>query len=279
MAWTEAARAKVNLTLHVTGRTAQGYHLLDSLVVFPDLADTLKARVSDRLTLAVEGPFAGALAGEADNLILRAASLLQTDGAGAALTLTKNLPVAAGIGGGSADAAAALRLLARMWASIIPPEAALSLGADVPACLISRSLRMQGIGERITRVKTLPPFWLVLVNSGEAVPTGPVFAGLEQTDGTPMSMPTEFADVGAFSAWLRAQRNDLEPPACAIAPSIPMALSAIRAQTDCLCTRMSGSGATCFGVFADEASARKAADKIVRAQPGWWVKAASVAAG
>lgn len=279
MARTEPARAKVNLTLHVTGRTDRGYHLLDSLVVFPDLADQLSARAADGVSLHVDGPFAFALADEADNLILRAATLLGADRAGAALTLTKNLPVAAGIGGGSADAAAALRLLARMWSKPVPPDAALSLGADVPGCLISRSLRMRGIGEDLSRVRFLPDFWMVLVNSGHAVPTGPVFAALEHTDNAPMDLPEGFEHVDEFGAWLRAQRNDLEPPACVIAPTIPLVLAAINGQMACLCARMSGSGATCFGVFADERAARGAADIIARAHPDWWVAPAFVAAG
>jgi len=272
----EIARAKVNLTLHVTGRRADGYHLLDSLVVFPGVGDRLEAEVATGLSLSLAGPFAPGLGSGADNLVLRAALLLRPPGRGAALRLTKALPVAAGIGGGSADAAAALRLLARLW-RVAPPLAArvLALGADVPVCLASRPARMRGVGEDLAPV-SLPPFWILLVNPAVPVATGAIFAGLAHRDSAPLPDPPAFADAAALFAWLAAQRNDLEPPARAIAPPISAALAAIAAQPGCALARMSGSGATCFGLFAAETPACAAAAALRTARPDWWLSAAPV---
>jgi 4-diphosphocytidyl-2-C-methyl-D-erythritol kinase len=271
----ETAPAKVNLALHVTGRRADGYHLLDSLVVFPRLGDRLEAEPARGLSLTLDGPFAIGLGAGDDNLVLRAAELLQPQGRGAALRLTKELPVAAGIGGGSADAAAALRLLARLWSVPLPPRAAvLALGADVPVCLAGRPARMSGIGEHLAPLR-LPPFWIVLANPGLPLPTGAVFAGLARTDNPPLPNPPAFADSGALVAWLAATRNDLEPPARALAPPVAVVLAALAAQPGCALARMSGSGATCFGLFAHAAPAREAAAAIARAEPAWWVAAAA----
>jgi 4-diphosphocytidyl-2-C-methyl-D-erythritol kinase len=271
----ELAPAKVNLALHVTGRRADGYHLLDSLVAFPRVGDRLAAAAAPDLSLAVEGPFAAALAA-GDNLVLAAARLLGP-GRGAALTLEKALPVASGIGGGSADAAAALRLLARLWDLPMPGTAALvGLGADVPACVAGVACRMRGIGERLDPV-ALPGFWLVLANPGVPVATGAVFAGLAGRVGPPLAPPPAFADVRALAGWLAAQRNDLEAPACALAP-VAETLAALGAQPGCLLARMSGSGASCFGLFATVAPAEAAAAALRRARPGWWVAAAEVGA-
>ncbi len=205
--------------------------------------------------------------------MIRAAALLQPRGRGAALRLIKRLPVAAGIGGGSADAAAALRLVARLWSVPLPArDAVLALGADVPVCLAGQPARMTGIGERLAPLR-LPPFWMVLVNPGLPVPTGAVFAGLDRADNPPLPDPPPFADAAALFAWLAATRNDLEAPARALAPCLTTVLAALAAQPGCALARMSGSGATCFGLFAAEAPARTAAEAIARSEPAWWVAA------
>jgi 4-diphosphocytidyl-2-C-methyl-D-erythritol kinase len=211
--------------------------------------------------------------------VIRAAALLQPPGRGAALRLIKRLPVAAGIGGGSADAAAALRLCARLWSVPLPArEAVLALGADVPVCLAGRAARVGGIGERLAPLR-LPPFWIVLANPGLPVPTGAVFAGLTRTDNAPLPDPPSFADAASLFAWLAGTRNDLEPPARAFAPPVTAVLAALAGQPGCALARMSGSGATCFGLFAAEAPARAAVDAITRARPAWWTAASPSEAG
>jgi len=273
----EFAPAKVNLALHVTGRRDDGYHTLDSLVAFPRVGDRLEAEPAAGLSLAIDGPFAGDLGTGADNLVLRAALLLRGAAAhGAALRLVKSLPVASGIGGGSADAAAALRLLSRLWDLPMPPGAALAaLGADVPACAAATACRMRGIGERLDPV-ALPPFWLVLANPGVPVSTPGVFAALAERANPPMPAPPSFPDADALADWLAAQRNDLERPAAALAPAIGTVLEAIAAQPGCRLARMSGSGATCFGLFTAAAPALAAAEALRRAGSSWWTVAAPV---
>jgi 4-diphosphocytidyl-2-C-methyl-D-erythritol kinase len=269
----ELAPAKVNLALHVTGRRADGYHLLDSVVVFPRLGDRLEAEPSASLGLAIDGPFARHLASGHDNLVLRAAMLLRPPGRGAALRLTKVLPVASGVGGGSADAAAALRLLARLWDVPLPGTAdLLGIGADLPVCLDGRACRMRGIGERLEPFAA-PPVWLVLANPGVPVPTGPVFARLARTDNAPLPSFPAFTDAGALGAYLAGQRNDLEAPAMALVPAVANVVAALAAQPGCLVARMSGSGATCFGLFARQSAALAAQAALQRAEPGWWVAA------
>lgn len=268
------APAKINLTLHVTGRRTDGYHLLDSLVVFADLGDRVSAIPADRLTLSVTGPTADGLAPGGDNLVLRAARLL--DGGGAAMTLDKHLPVSSGIGGGSSDAAAALRVLSRLWGRPMPaPTAAAALGADVPVCLDPRPRRMAGIGATLSDLPSLPPCWLVLANPGVAVATPAVFAELERHDNPPMpaTLPV-FADVADLAAFLTTCRNDLEPHARMLEPLIATTSDALSATTGCLIARMSGSGATCYGLYASQAGAEVAARRIGSAYPTWWVRAA-----
>jgi len=214
---------------------------------------------------------AAGLAAEGDNLVLRAARFLGF--ADAALTLDKHLPVASGIGGGSSDAAAALRALARLAGRALPPAAAVAgLGADVPVCLDPRPRRMSGLGEVLADVPALPPVWLVLVNPGIAVATPAVFRALTDRQGRPMpaTLP-RWADAAELAAFLRMMRNDLEPPAMALAPVIGQVRAALSAQPGCLFARMSGSGATCFGLFADPLGAAAAARAIRAAEPGWWV--------
>ncbi len=269
----EFAPAKVNLTLHVTGRRADGYHLLDSLVVFAGIGDEVTARKGDGLTLAIDGPQAAALAG-GDNLVLRAARLLgATD---VALELRKRLPVASGIGGGSSDAAAAIRAICALDERPLPEAAAVAaLGSDVPVCLEPRPRRMSAAGEILSDPLDLPPAWLVLANPGVAVPTAAVFAALTGRSNPPMPAPLPaLPDAAALARFVSAMRNDLEEPAIRIAPQIAAVRAALAAQPGCLAARMSGSGATCFGLFASPDAAGQAAVAIAMAQPGWWVESA-----
>lgn len=260
------ARAKVNLALHVTGRRDDGYHLLDSLVVFAGVGDRLTGRTSDTLTLEVTGPEAGALAHEQDNLVLRAARLMGT----ASLRLDKVLPVASGIGGGSADAAATLKIMSGLTGRPLPPgDRVLALGADVPVCLNGSPTRMGGIGERLDPV-LMPKAWLVLANPRVPVPTGDVFRAL-QGFGPAMPDIPEFATVMELARWLRGTRNDLESPAITVAPVIATVRDALADLSGCLFARMSGSGATCFGLFATEAEARAGAAAL---PADWWTAAA-----
>jgi 4-diphosphocytidyl-2-C-methyl-D-erythritol kinase len=273
----EPAPAKVNLFLHITGRRDDGYHLLDSLVVFAGVGDVLHAQPADGLSLELEGPFGAALASEQDNLVLRAARAL--GGGGARLILEKNLPVASGIGGGSADAAAALRLLCRMWNLAQPdlPRIALTLGADVPVCLAGRPSRMGGVGERLLPAPGLPACGLVLVNPGVAVATADVFRARRGGWSTPAELPNTWPDVAGLARDLLELRNDLQAPAIALQPSIGEAIAALAAMPGCRLARMSGSGATCFGLFDDPAVAADAAARLRR--PAWWTWGGSLAEG
>lgn len=277
----ETAPAKINLTLHVTGRRADGYHLLDSLVAFADVGDRLLAVRSGISSLTLKGPFGAQVPADRDNLVMRAVELV-TGGQGVAFTLEKRLPPASGIGGGSADAAAAIRSVLRLGAdgpddlmariAALDRAAILGLGADLPVCLLSRPVRMRGIGERLDFLP-FPDAPVVLVNPGVEVPTRAVFAALTTTDNPPMpeDLPI-WADVGDLARWLAGQRNDLEIPARMIAPQIGTVLGAL-AQQGALIARMSGSGATCFALFTDSSAARRAGAAISKAHPGWWVAA------
>lgn len=265
------APAKVNLTLHVTGRRADGYHLLDSLVVFAGVGDDVQVAPSDKLSLRLEGPQANGLRTEDDNLILRAARFLNPD-ATAALTLTKRLPVASGIGGGSADAAAALRLLARFWDMPEPaPDQTLSLGSDVPVCMNTYAQRLRGVGDILSPVLALPPCDIVLVNPGVSVSTPAVFKNLAHPDNPPMpAILPDWSDAAALAGWLTSQRNDLTVPTTQLVPEIATVLAQL-ADTDCLYSAMSGSGATCFALFPpDGYSAKAARARLCSSHPDWW---------
>lgn len=267
----EAAPAKLNLFLHVTGRREDGYHLLDSLAVFASLADTLTATPAGALSLAVTGPFAAAAGGDDDNLVLRAARAL-APGRGAALALRKVIPVAAGLGGGSSDAAAALRLLARLWhLPPAPATLAVSLGADVPVCLAPRPARMQGIGEILSPAPALPAgMGLVLANPRVPLATPPVFRARTGPFDAPVSLPARFADAADLAAFLATTRNGLEAAAISLCPPIAAVLAACAALPGALLARMSGSGPTCFALFATLAEAEAAAALLTAREPGWW---------
>lgn len=277
MAIEDFAPAKLNLALHVTGRRDDGYHLLDSLVVFAGIGDRLRVAPSDRLSLRVCGPEQAGLSAGDDNLVLRAARAFGTE-RGAEITLEKILPVASGIGGGSADAAAALRALSRHWNLPLPDaRTVLALGADVPVCLAGQPARMRGIGADLAPLPPLPQgLSVVLANPRVAVSTPAVFRALDRADNPGMeALPAHFASADDFARWLDRQRNDLEPAALGLAPAIGDVLNAIRGE-GALIARMSGSGATCFGLFADEPAARRARRALGAAHPGWWVAAAAI---
>ena len=268
------APAKLNLCLHVTGRRSDGYHLLDSLVVFASVGDRVTAAPAPGLSLRVEGPEGQGLATEPDNLVLGAARAMGvTD---AALVLEKILPVASGIGGGSADAAAALRALAALTGRPLPPEAeVLRLGADVPVCLSGRPARMSGIGEVLRPLPPLPPLGVVLVNPRVPVPTPKVFAALTQRENPscPDLPAAALASAARLAEWLgQATRNDLAPPARTVAPVLSDVRAALESVPGCLLARMSGSGGTHFGLFETSAAAEKAALGLAEAHPSWWVR-------
>lgn len=268
------ARAKVNLWLKIVGRRADGYHLLQSLVAFADLADLVEAAPSDHLSLQVDGPQGAALSTEDDNLVLKAARLLAAR-AGvsprAALSLTKNIPVAAGLGGGSADAAAAIGALVELWRISLPVEEmfdlAGSLGADVPMCLAGRPALASGVGEKLTPVQPLPACAILLVNPGVALSTAEVFSARHGDFSAPAAPMHPWTDLRDFTRILAAHGNDLEAPAIALRPAIADVLAALRAGMDARYAAMSGSGATCFALYDDVAKARAAASCL---PAGWW---------
>ncbi len=274
MIFQELAPAKLNLSLSVVGKRADGYHLLESLVAFADIGDRLTAEAAAEFSLTIDGPFAASLDAGSDNLVSRAAQLFAERvgrRADVALRLTKNLPVASGIGGGSADAAAALRALSKLWAAPIPADLPAKLGADVPVCVAGVPAWMSGIGEIVEPAGALPDWGIVLVNPGIALATPSVFK----------------ARTGAFSAGgkfapsldaIAAAGNDLEAPATALVPAIAEVLAALRGLLGIRVARMSGSGATCFGLFDRPENAAQAAKALkAQAPSGWWIAAGRVA--
>lgn len=279
---TEFAPAKVNLTLRVGGPRADGMHPLDSLVVFADWGDALAAQPADGLHLSLTGPGAQALQSDPQNLVLKAAYALRAAAEkpelGAALTLEKHLPVAAGLGGGSADAAAALRALNRVWELDYSlkqlAEIGSVVGADVPACVYSKPLRMASIGEDITPLIAWPQLHAVILHPGAPVPTGPVFKAYDETDPIRLSpgKPMIAGDFQGALTRLHLDGNDLQTPAMAQCEAIAPALAALTEQGAAL-ARMSGSGASCFALFETEARAQTAAEALNGAQPGWTARA------
>jgi 4-diphosphocytidyl-2-C-methyl-D-erythritol kinase len=280
----EPAPAKVNLTLRVLGRRPDGYHDLESLVAFARVGDRLDFAPGAPLALDVRGPYAAAAGNLADNLVLKAARELQRLIGGLVLgrfALVKDLPVAAGLGGGSADAAAALRLIAR--ANALAPDdarllaAARATGADVPVCLDPRPRVMRGVGEVLSPPLDLPPLPAVLVNPGVPLATKDVFAAFAAASpASAQSLDFATARLASFDALLAALaggRNDLEPAAIALCPAVADVLAALAATPGCRLARMSGSGATCFGLYASEPEAAAAARSLDAAHPGWWVRA------
>ena len=268
------ARAKVNLWLNVVGRRADGYHLLESLIAFTDLADEIEAAPSDRLTLAVDGPLAPVLAEEGDNnLVLRAARLL-ADRAGVAprvaLRLTKRIPVAAGLGGGSADAAATVKALIDLWRVALPVEElfdlAARLGADVPMCFAGRAALASGVGEQLAPAPPLPPCAILLVNPRVALPTPDVFKARRGAFSEPRPVDP-WTDLASFAAALAERGNDLTEAAISLRPAVADVLAFLRKGEGTLHTAMSGSGATCFALYESVELAKRAAARL---PTSWW---------
>ncbi len=273
----EIAPAKVNLALHILGRRADGYHLLDSIVVFADVADQIMIEAAETASFAITGPFAADLTAEENNIVLKAEakfrSLAMTYGIilpALAITLEKNLPVASGIGGGSADAAAALRAIARFIGNAPPKlsqdieKIALSLGSDVPVCLRQMPCRMRGVGDIITPVNLLLPATILLINPGRPLLTKSVFSLMKPDgyEGFTGLVPDDPA------TW----RNDMRDAAIQLVPEIATVLGAIRSESAFKISNMSGSGGTCFGLADDAAAAHSAAARVQAAHPEWWLR-------
>lgn len=267
----EPAFAKINLCLHITGQRADGYHLLDSIVAFANFGDVIEVTENNQMKFSIDGPFKSGLSNTNDNLVLCAANALSSNKT-ADIKLQKNLPVASGIGGGSADAAAALRALSKLWSVDIMDEMAQGLGADVPVCLASKSQRMQGIGEILIDISCLSKIPAVLVNPGHQVSTPDVFQRLTEKTNTAVSnIPSQAMNVCDSIVWLKALRNDLQTPAISLEPSIAVVIDALQG-VHAEMARMSGSGATCFGLFSTAKAANLAAQALIEKHPNWWVK-------
>ncbi len=267
MQLTETAHAKLNLALHVRRRRDDGYHELETLFAFTEAGDVLTAQAADSVCLSINGPFGGGLSAGEDNLVIRAIRALSTAAgvsAGIHLTLEKNLPIASGIGGGSADAAAALRLAARLWSidHIRPMDVAADIGADVPACVLSQTCFGYGVGDKLDRIdgSALAGLPVLLVNPLQACPTGPVFKAWDGLDRGPLDVAN----------WMDG-RNDLQGPARTLVPEIGDVLGILDSQYGARLTRMSGSGATCFALFETAAARDAAAATITRHHADWWV--------
>ncbi|MCK6418813.1 MAG: 4-(cytidine 5'-diphospho)-2-C-methyl-D-erythritol kinase [Alphaproteobacteria bacterium] len=277
------APAKINLFLHVTDKRPDGYHVLDSLVAFADIGDDILLEPADVFSFHVQG----AMVPESDNLVVRAARALEIwSGAHirAKITLIKNLPVAAGLGGGSADAAATLRGLCSMFSLTVPPEdlqrIALGLGADVPACLQSQPQRMRGIGDWLEPVEHFARIPLVLLHPSVACPTGPVFSALgpDRRPDLPVAAWPRQDDLKSWLEFLIQQENMLTSAAVSLVPEIAQSLAILEQQAGCALTRMSGSGASVFGLFYSDEAAQQAAHSIARAYPRFWVRTAALQA-
>ncbi len=271
------APAKINLTLHVTGQRDDGYHLLDSLVMFADKGDRISVSLADETSLQVEGRMSEGVPVDETNLMVRAARLM---GVPVAMKVKKKLPNAAGLGGGSSDAAAVLTAISLITGKPIPEHAielGADVGADVPVCLKRSAARMRGIGDRVEAVWNMPSLEAVLVNPGRPVPTSKVFARLEKKDNPPM--PDELPrgkTAGQLVEWLATMRNDLQAPAMAAEPVIAQVFDTLSKTPGCLLTRMSGSGGTCFGIYSDKETARSAAGRLREQNPSWWVTATTL---
>ncbi len=277
------APAKINLALHVVGQRADNFHLLESLVTFTEIGDRITVRPANELTLKIVGQFSAKLSADKSNLVLRAAHalqhMLQRDGLkvlGASILLEKNLPIASGIGGGSADAAATLLALAELWDVAVEPEKmkrlAAHLSADIPMCLLSKPLIAKGVGDEISPV-SLPILPLVLVNSGIEISTPTIFSSLADKSNPGLPDLPKFENCQDVVHFLEHTRNDLQNPAIAHTPEISSVIDVLMAEKGCLLASMSGSGATCFGIFADQASAEHAALNISKLHTDWWISA------
>lgn len=264
------APAKINLALHVTGQRADGYHLLDSLVMLADVGDHIRVEKAPETTLTVVGPMAAGVPEDRRNLVVKAAEML---GVTAKITLDKHLPAAAGIGGGSSDAAAAIRALSYLFDVPVPHAAALAaLGADVPVCMHEGLLRMQGIGEDVTLLGPAPDWPMILANPRIDVPTGAIFDAMENKQNPAMHLPEDWQVMDENDlSWLASLRNDMQAAAVAQQPVIRDVLSALDESLGCRLVRMSGSGATCFAIYATDAARDQALAELRIAHPTWWL--------
>lgn len=285
------APAKINLHLHVTGRRDDGYHLIDSLVVFADIGDKILIEPSDQFSFQINGQFAPSFIAmdrddseQSTNLAVRAARLLakaQDRDLNYRITLTKNLPLAAGIGGGSSDAAAVLWGLMRLWdidhkKSPWLHDLTLKLGADVPSCLRCAPVRMQGIGDRLTYFPGLPEIFMILIHPGKNCPTAEIFKRFSGPIRGDISIPQTLQKAEDLISFIKDQHNDLTPAAIEIVPEIAEMISALEQQENCLISRMSGSGASVFGLFKTMEDAQNAAEHIALSRPGWWVRTGTI---
>ncbi|MDG2355470.1 MAG: 4-(cytidine 5'-diphospho)-2-C-methyl-D-erythritol kinase [Paracoccaceae bacterium] len=270
------SRAKVNLSLHVVGKRSDGYHCLDSLVAFPRVGDEISMEPSRNIDFRVIGRFADELKSK-KNLVLSAIDLLNHDGKGASIILNKDLPISAGLGGGSSNAALVLRMLTKLWQQPLPSiNSLISLGSDVPACLDWDLKRMQGRGEILEKVVAPPTIWIVLANNGEKVSTRIIFNAVQTFNNEGLGILPIFNTAEIFLDYLHGQKNDLESPALKLFPQIMTLLNAIRSTSGCKISRMSGSGATCFGLFLTESDAQKASQDLAKSFPKAWIRVAQL---
>ena len=277
------APAKINLYLHITAKRNDNYHLIESLIVFANYGDKITVTPAEKFGLQINGQFAPYIKPNNDNLVIKAAMLLaKASGIKATgnITLTKNLPIASGIGGGSADAAAALLALRKLWDVPISNEdmsnLAIKLGADVAICLQRTASIVTGIGEKINPVPILPKFWLVLVNPNLLVSTAEVFAAYKDKFSTPQPMNTQPKDLEELISLLSNRGNDLTGASISIAPVIKEVIEVLEATPNTVLSRLSGSGATCFAIFKTKFDAEAAAKKLIHKYPQWWVRATSL---
>ena len=268
------ANAKINLSLHVTGKLPNGFHEIDSLVVFTGFGDTLELEPAESFSLSTRGPYSKALPQPSENIILSALRLLEERGTCFRVNLEKSIPVSAGLGGGSVNAALALRLASDYLKCPLPTDIRkiTSIGSDLPVCLTGKPSMVSGLGEKITVLDSFPEFPLLLVNPNKPVQTQDVYKGLTKVNN---SSQTPFPALGSKNdiiSWIRDQRNDLEPPALQLCPEIKDILSRLQDQEGCLVARMSGSGGTCFGIFQTAEQVSVAAKTIKQLEPGWWIQ-------
>ena len=268
------AHAKLNLTLHVTGKRASGYHELDSLVAFTEFGDHLELKPADRFSLRVEGAFSKTLPSVQDNIILSILQLIESKEKSFQLKLFKSIPVAAGLGGGSMDATLALRLATDYLGCPLPDnlDQLTSIGSDLPVCLTGKPSMVKGIGEKITILDDFFDFPVLLVNPNKPVLTREVYESLAEVNNPPQTPYPSGGIKSEVITWLREQRNDLEPPVFQLCPEIKTILSCLREQEGCFLARMSGSGGTCFGLFENDTQVSNAAVAINRFAPEWWVQ-------
>ena len=277
------APAKINLYLHLTAKRDDNYHLIESLIVFANYGDKITVTPAEKFRLQINGQFAPYIKPNNDNLVIKAAMLLaKASGIKATgnITLTKNLPIASGIGGGSADAAAALLALRKLWDIPISNEdmsnLAIKLGADVPICLQGTASIVTGVGEKISPAPILPKFWLVLVNPNLLVSTAEVFAAYQDKFSIPQPINTQPKNLEELISLLSNRGNDLTGASISIAPVIKEIIEALEATQNTVLSRLSGSGATCFAIFKTKFDAEAAAKKLTHKYPQWWVRATSL---